>query len=149
MLIIEKLKSLRFSLEHWCVRYYMTILGTVVKPAVVWLTPAANPERPPDKIQVIPVEGSFLSGVRVGHTLEIEDLRNKARHFLVETHNGNSFYAVTAQTSYLGPDLQFESHRKVRIVIVFLMKLDRKDWRFAISRNSNHIESGRPIDSNT
>ena len=68
--------------------------GHITKPAVAWLTPSDHQEKPAIAVDgVLPIEGTFLAGLRLGDVVEVDDTRGKTRNFIVTESLGTSWLA--------------------------------------------------------
>jgi pyruvate kinase len=77
-------------------------LGNVTAPARVWLTPAGKEAVPPLPVDAaLPVPGAWLSRVREGHVIELEDARKAIRRIKIVSVVGDSRLGESVQTAYV------------------------------------------------
>jgi pyruvate kinase len=90
---------------HW--QPELNALGEVEAPALVWLTPATNPELPPlGASAVLPLDPPWLARLSPGDVLTFVDLRGEPGELLVreaET-SARSRWAESTRTAYVGHD---------------------------------------------
>ncbi len=78
------------------------MLGQVIMPAQVWLTPMDNPE--PARVETsgyLRVPAELLAKMRNGDSIKFKDLRGKSRLLEIGSAHGRSRMAALAQTVYL------------------------------------------------
>ena len=77
-------------------------LGTVVRPARVWLTPNERREEPPEPAEAtLPLPREFLLGLAAGGVLHLTDARGSRRALRVESRMGDSLWASSSKTAYV------------------------------------------------
>ncbi len=68
--------------------------GHITKPAIAWLTPSEHQEIPAGEVDgVLPINSSFLVGLKLGDIVEVDDTRGKTRHFMLTASIGASWLA--------------------------------------------------------
>ncbi len=78
------------------------LLGKVVKPARVWLTPAETQVAPPEAAAAtLPIPRKFLRRLSRGAVLRMRDARGSRRALRVESRAGDSFWASANKTAYV------------------------------------------------
>jgi pyruvate kinase len=83
------------------------VLGRVVTPARIWLTPEDSPEPAPGSAAVrLPVPAAFLKGLRPGDKIHLRDARKAQRTLRVAHVHGHSCWAEVRQTVYFVPGLE-------------------------------------------
>ncbi|MGE5246943.1 MAG: pyruvate kinase [Verrucomicrobiota bacterium] len=76
--------------------------GKVTAPARVWLTPVGQEDPASVPVDaVLPVPGAWLSGVREGQEVELEDARGSIRRVKIVGALGASRLGESAQTAYV------------------------------------------------
>jgi pyruvate kinase len=89
--------------------------GRVISPALVWLTPSSQPEKPPTHADAcIPVPGEWLSRVKVGDRIRFTDVRGASRSLSVSGLDGNSCWAKSNRTAYITSGLQLRLRPRVK-----------------------------------
>jgi len=77
-------------------------LGRVTAPARVWLTPIGEEALPPLPVDaVLPVPGAWLSRLREGQVIELEDTRQSLRRVKIVAAADDSRLGESAQTAYV------------------------------------------------
>ncbi len=80
------------------------VVGRVVAPARVWLTPAEAPEPPPSPAAAtLPIDGAWLAAIAAGEQLTLVDAREKQRELQIVEAVGSSRWAESDATAYLLP----------------------------------------------
>jgi pyruvate kinase len=78
-------------------------VGRLVTPALVWLTPAEQPEPAPQGIAItLPLTGRSPRALRAGDVLRVTDLRGRKRRLKVTRRTGRSAVAEVERTIYAG-----------------------------------------------
>jgi pyruvate kinase len=76
--------------------------GEVTAPALVWLTPVEDQERPRDPVGgYLRLPAELLAKIRTGDRIRFKDLRHKSRVLEIQSENGRSRLATSNQTVYL------------------------------------------------
>jgi pyruvate kinase len=89
------------------------ILGKVIAPGQVWLTPTGAEEPAPDGIKVaIPVDGHVLDALRSGDYMQISDPRDKPRALTIVGESGHSRIAEASRGTYITAGARVEGVRK-------------------------------------
>jgi pyruvate kinase len=84
--------------------------GIVTANAVIWLTPAAAPQAPPEAATAsLPIEGAMLEAARPDDTLVFDDTRGRRRRFRIRECRDGSCLAECDRTSYV------EAGQRVRL----------------------------------
>ncbi len=79
--------------------------GKVLRPARIWLTHTERPTVPDGNADAcLPVQGDWLASLTVGSTIRFTDLRDKKRAITVIGESGESRWAESETTAYVGPD---------------------------------------------
>jgi len=81
------------------------LLGIIVRPATVWLTPPDRPEPEPiETSATVPIDASVLDRLFAGARLSFQDLRGRRRvlHVLGRAGGASSWIAQSNQITYLG-----------------------------------------------
>ncbi len=80
------------------------IMGQVIHPARIWITPADSASgAPPDADAVLPVDSNWLAEVKAGERIHFKDARGKRRVLEVIGTAGASRWARCEQTAYVTP----------------------------------------------
>ncbi|MGP8125472.1 MAG: pyruvate kinase [Nitrososphaerales archaeon] len=84
------------------VRPKRDVLGRVVRPARVWLTPSESREQPPEPAEAtLPLPREFLVDLVPRAVLSLRDARGSRRALRVESRIGGSFWASCGKTAYV------------------------------------------------
>jgi pyruvate kinase len=86
--------------------------GRVVSPARVWLTPAEAPVAAPAKTVELRLPRRFLDEVEEGMAITAVDLRGRERSLVVVERDGDSWWAESDRTAYIGPESEITLHRR-------------------------------------
>ena len=87
------------------------LMGHVVKPAHIWLTPADSPQPVPSPADaVLPLPVSLLALLEPGHELRFSDARGKDRKLRIDEVVGPSRWASSKETAYVVSGTAFEFH---------------------------------------
>ncbi|MGO9645005.1 MAG: pyruvate kinase [Candidatus Bathyarchaeia archaeon] len=79
--------------------------GKVLRPARIWLTHAERPALPDGNAAAcLLVQGDWLASLAVGSTIRFTDLRDKKRAITVIGEVGESRWAESEATAYVGPE---------------------------------------------
>lgn len=103
------------------VRPHRDACGQVLRPARIWLTPAAAPCPPPQAADaVVPVLAIAERRLRPGARLRFHDARESKRCWNVVQVDKGGWWAESAKTCYLMPDLELsvEAHPVLRIASI-------------------------------
>jgi pyruvate kinase len=91
------------------------VLGRIVSPAHIWLTPSDDAEPAPAAATAcFPVSASFLKKLRSGDKIRIRDARKAQRTLLVSQVLGGSCWAEAKQTIYFMPELEMRAFRRAK-----------------------------------
>jgi pyruvate kinase len=83
------------------------VLGRVVTPSRIWLTPEDSPEPAPGSAAArLPVPAGFLKNLRPGDKIRLRDARKAQRTLRVAHVHGHSCWAEVRQTVYFVPGLE-------------------------------------------
>ena len=86
------------------------VLGRVVTPARIWLTPEDSPEPAPCSAAAsLPLPAGFLKTLRPGDKIRLRDARKAQRTLRVSQVNGRSCWAEVGQTVYFVPGLELST----------------------------------------
>jgi pyruvate kinase len=86
------------------------MLGRVLAPARVWLTPSTLPRQPPSTAQaILPVPADWLAKLRVGDRLKFSDARQAKRTWMIDDVAEGGCWAESRKTAYLIPGLELRS----------------------------------------
>jgi pyruvate kinase len=86
------------------------VLGRVVTPARIWLTPKDSPEPAPGSAAArLPLPAGFLKTLRPGHKIRLRDARKAQRTLRVSHVHGRSCWAEGCQTVYFVPGLELST----------------------------------------
>jgi pyruvate kinase len=78
------------------------VLGRVVSPASIWLTPEDDREESPESTgATLPLPKEFLVDLVPGSVLRLKDARGSKRVLRLESRIGNSFWASSNKTAYV------------------------------------------------
>jgi pyruvate kinase len=87
---------------HW--RPRRDLMGRVVSPARIWLTPGENPHAAKDRADAtLPVAGEWLAGLAVGDTIKLFDARDSMRTMRVSGRTDGGVWAESHQSAYVLP----------------------------------------------
>ena len=87
-------------------------LGTVIAPALVWLTADGDRAAGPRRAQVVPVDdASWIGRRRPGDLLEFVDSRGAARRWAIEEARVDGCLATVSQTAYVSSGLELACSR--------------------------------------
>jgi len=93
------------------------IMGRVLEPGHVWLTPTENPEPAPEEAgYVLPINQDALSQSHVGDVIAVEDARDKERKLRIIEENGNSRMAEIRRPLYADEGATVAIQRKDKLV---------------------------------
>jgi len=96
-------------------RPHRDVLGRVVSPARIWLTPGSAPEIPPAPADaVIPVPRAWLGRMKGKDRVHFTDARGASRAMTITAVVGSSRWAEAVRTAYLIPGLGLEIRRPAR-----------------------------------
>lgn len=85
------------------------VLGNVLAPARIWLTPAADHHAPPHLADaVLPIDERWLSRLGPGHRLRLRDARGKDRELTITHVVGKSRWAECFETAYITTSTELE-----------------------------------------
>ena len=80
------------------------LLGSVVSPARIWLTPREQPHAAPDRAEAtLPVDGDWLASLSVGDTIKLFDARDSMRTMRVSGRTDAGVWAESDQSAYVLP----------------------------------------------
>ncbi len=82
-------------------------LGTIIKPASVWLSDAAG-GAPPYGAAVLPILDGWHRNLKIGDTIVYHDARNKVRHLLVTDKQKSGCLATAGKTGYIVPATELQ-----------------------------------------
>ena len=85
-------------------------LGHVASPARVWLTPAESPMPPPEARPTIRLPRRWLRSLEKGMHVSLVDLRGRERALIAVSSIGDSWWAESDRTAYVGPATEFVIH---------------------------------------
>jgi pyruvate kinase len=90
------------AVVHW--RPRRDLMGRVVKPARIWLTPQEWPH-PPDgpSSATLPVSGEWLASLSVDDTIKLFDARDSMRIMRVVARTDTGLWAESDQSAYVLP----------------------------------------------
>jgi pyruvate kinase len=96
-------------------RPHRDVLGRVVSPARIWLTPSSSPEAPPAPADaVIPVPSAWLGRLKGKDRVHFTDARGASRAMTITEVVGDSRWAEAVRTAYIVPGLTFEIRRPAK-----------------------------------
>lgn len=91
------------------VRPTRDILGAVVQPARVWLTPASKPsDSPTPSDAILPVDAEWISKLRTGDHIEFKDARVVKREMTVVDVAHQGCWAEINKSAYIIPGLALQ-----------------------------------------
>jgi pyruvate kinase len=87
---------------HW--RPKRDVIGHVVHPARIWLTPQERPHRPAEAADaVLPVAADWLASLAAGDTIKLFDARDSMRTMRVAARTTLGVWAESEQSAYVVP----------------------------------------------
>jgi pyruvate kinase len=89
------------------------LLGRVIAPARIWLTPADAPVQA--SAPTLPVPGNWLASVQVGDCIRFRDARGALRLLRVATAEGTGRWAEALHTAYVTPGARLNRYRSVGV----------------------------------
>lgn len=89
------------------------VLGRVLKPARVWMTPAENRVQPPGGAAgCLQFPSKWLAGSSPGDCIRFKDARGSWRRMSIVASQGPNRWAELHRTAYVTPDTEFHLRRR-------------------------------------
>lgn len=94
------------------------VMGRLVAPSRVWLTPTEQPQAAPYDIPfVVPINRAALAQLRPDDTLRIHDTRDKQRKLRIVAEHQGSLIAEVDRPTYVAEDATIQGYRKDKLIV--------------------------------